>query len=242
MYFDINVNEDYDQNEIQEINQSEYNGIVLNKTITSETYTDPHVHKTLVEITKSVYKRIEIEILEDHISSFNIKRVKGYDVVSLRSANNQILKSCVEWCPDLITFNYRSPNLRPKEGLIRDAIKKGIYFEIPLVTPLYDSKIRVSWMRNIRSILKASKGRNIVIGSGAITSTEIKRPVDIAKMMSCFGLSEDKALRILEENSYKFLRSCALKRYSYRGVIANNIGEGRFKDDFILNGISGGDR
>ncbi|KAF7683069.1 Ribonuclease P protein subunit drpp30 [Astathelohania contejeani] len=233
MFFDLNINEFYNKDEIEFINQSEYTGICLNRKLSARDYIVKDPFNIPDIITKDVYTRIEIDVRKEDLSFFNIKRVPNYDIISIKASDEAVLrKACTEWYPDLITFDN---GLKLKDGYIRDAMFKNVFFEITVSDALYNSKDRINWMRCVRNILKITKGRNVIISSGAVCGTEIKRPWELVKLLNCFGLSDDRGMNMIKDNPVRLLENCALKRYAYRGVVANNLDEGILKRNFILN-------
>lgn len=121
-----------------------------------------------------------------------------------------------------------------KKTFINTLKEKDICIEVTLRDALYNSKDRIQWLNAVRRLLKLGCKRNLVVSSGAIISTELKSADDISKILGVFDLGGDTIKKILQ-NSEAVLRRAALKRFTSRGTIAVNEGEGRLKKDFIID-------
>ncbi|TBU11339.1 subunit p30 of RNase P [Hamiltosporidium tvaerminnensis] len=234
MYYDLNIQESFDTSDIQELNQTEYEGFCITRTCDSKTYANKDKIKKFKNLTKKIYSKVEIDIETEDYSTFLYTKIPCYDVISLKISNNTILKSAVkEWHPDIITFDFTNPDLKLHKGYIKEGILKNIFYEIPIRDALYDTKTKINWLKNTNQLLKITKGKNTLFSSNATCFTEIKRPMDIVKLLQSLGISEDQGHKIIQ-NSEECLKTCAFKRYCYRGI-SNSLEEGQLKRDFIIN-------
>lgn len=228
MYFDVGIHSVF-----EDLDDSEYAGFCLTAKATLGSVQVPK--KPQSSTSKRIYSKVEIDVFLEDIKSLQLTRFHEYEVLSVKILEEEVLKhACNNWDMDLITFDLSQVSFPFKNGYIRKAINRGIFFEVVIRDALYDTKRRVSWIKNARSLLRITKGRNTVVSSGATCATELKHVQDIYKLLRFVGLSHSRAELVLDENPCRLLKSCALKRYAFKGCIANNIEETNLKKDFIL--------
>ncbi|KAM0686874.1 hypothetical protein COBT_001895 [Conglomerata obtusa] len=231
MHCDFNVSENFSSTEIQELNNSQYDRIALTKTISLTDYNFETTPKQL-NLQKKFYRKINLDFAKEKITPATLKKLTNYDIICLRLFDYQDLKYAIDLSPDLLSFDFTSASLRLRPGFIRDAINRGIFFEIVLVDCLYGNC--KEWLRNVIDLIGITKGRGLIVSSGATVGTELKSVEDVFLFLRSFGVSEKRCFDVLSGNCIKLLESCALKRFSFRGVVANDEKKGVLKDDFIL--------
>ncbi|KAM0679101.1 RNA-binding RNA processing protein rpp1 [Binucleata daphniae] len=220
LFCDFNINQNFAN--ISDA-QSKINKFCKSYAITNDA-TNTNLQKT------NQYTRINIEF-DKKIS--NLTKYKEYDIVSIQVKDFADIKYIIDLSPDLITFNYKQQYIF-KPGFVRDAINRGIYFEICTREALYNN---LEWLKNVISLLSITNGRGIVVSSGAECEYELKTRYDMFCMLKAFGLSNKRAEKVLEYNANDLLQKCAMKRHSYRGVIAHNEEQGKLKKEYIINKI-----
>lgn len=230
MYFDVGI---YDT--FENIESSEYTGFCLTTEASLEGSPSPVQKAVKHNSSKRIYNKIEVKVLLEDVKSLQLKKFSDYEVLSVKISDEETFKyACSTWDVDIIKFDLSRMGFSFRGGYVRKAINRGVFFEIEVRDALYGTKERVSWMRNAQSILRITKGRGIVITSGARCCTEIKSIQDMYKILRFLGLSHRRAEMVLKENSQRLLKSCALKRYTFKGCVANDLEEGNLKQDFIL--------
>ena len=233
MYYDVNISLDYLKQDVWELEQSEYRGFCVNRVVRpGDASKTGHVPLALVE-GKSCYSRVEMEFGPGEQVGYDQRQAARSDLFVVRMSGAVGLDRLIKLQPDMITFNYAGQGLPLKAGLIRTAIKEGIFFEIPLRESLCGGAAAVMWMRNVRRLLFITNGRNVVVSSGARCSTEVRRVRDIVGMLEMLGLKRRRAEDVME-NGERLLRRCALKRYCHRDMIVHGGDEGVLKRDFLL--------
>lgn len=178
------------------------------------------------------YSRINLPFNKS-MDSRLMKQNEIYDIVCITEVDNSNISTVIKLEPDLVSLKMESIK-HIKKSFINTLKEKNIYVELLLKDTLYNAKDRILWMNSLRRLLKLGCHKNLVISSGASISTELKRPIDICKILALFKLSEDKSRKVLD-NSELVLRKAALKRYTYNTVVGNNIEAGSLKKDFIID-------
>eukprot|EP00866_Antonospora_locustae_P001510 jgi/Antlo1/1510/2056 len=228
MYFDVGIAEFFSS-----LEDTDYTGFCVTKQIRSSCASVPAFET--VHSSKRFYKKVVVEILPEDIARMQLGKLRGYDVLSIKiSDENTFRYACEKWCTDIITFDLARIEFPLKNGLVRKAIERDVFFEVEMRNALYENRERVCWMKNVFNLLHITKGRNVVFSSGARCSTEIKRPQDIHKFLRFAGLNPRRAEMVTKENPHRLLKLCALRRYSFKDCVANDVDEGSLKADFII--------
>lgn len=229
MYFDVGIAQFF-----ASLEDTDYTGFCITKQIKSSNISMP-VFET-VHSSKRFYRKVVVEILPEDVARMQLGKLRGYDVLAVKVLDENTFRYvCEKWNTDIIMLDLSKLEFPLKDGLVRNAIERGVFFDVEMRDALYESKERVCWMKNVFSLLRITNGRNIVFSSGARCSTEIKRPQDIYKFLRFVGLSPLRAEMVTKENPRRLLKLCALRRYSFKGCIANDLNEGSLKADFIIN-------
>lgn len=104
-----------------------------------------------------------------------------------------------------------------KRSPVYEAIQKGKYFEL-CYGALFDGSKKRICLTNSINIIKATKGKNLIVTSDAASHIFHRGAVDICSLLTTLGLSRDQALNCIREAPDKCVRS-ARNRKLYKGVI-----------------------
>ncbi|EJW03301.1 hypothetical protein EDEG_00210 [Edhazardia aedis USNM 41457] len=183
-------------------------------------------------LNNKVLSRITVKILEKDagLSKSLMKSLNIYDIVALEVSNDEEFKTALNAMPDLITFDC-TDDLRLKHGYIREAINSGIYIEIKIRCG-HDYQKRSNWLYNLYFILSLTKGKNIIISSGATKKIDIKNSQDIYSILNSY-LSRKQSEIVLNKNPKNFLIRAASKRYTFNSVLFNDTNSGILKSFFM---------
>ncbi|KAM0675157.1 hypothetical protein GVAV_001500 [Gurleya vavrai] len=230
MTFDFNIDENFYEKNVSIINSSSLEAIAITKNVKLDDLNNNKIN-LISNLTKKFFTKVNIEFSKDKINPTILKKFSTNDIICLQIKDFSEIKYAIDLHPDLLTFDYTSFALRLRPGFIRDAINRGIFIEINLRDCLYDK--RAEWLRNVNDLLRITKGRGIVLGSGACFGTEVKSSIDIFHFLISCGLSKQRAELVTEKNGISFLEKCAFKRFTFKAVIANNDKKGLLKEMFI---------
>lgn len=195
----------------------EYSGIAITNKIENTL----KVERTTFPIKARQYFRLDYTL--DHANiNINYKNIKC-DIFSITPIDDKSLETAISWTPDIICLT------KPfKLSLIREIVTRNIFIEIKIREGFYN---KVAWLKTVTNVLRATK-KNILISSGALRFTELKRPFDTIKMLNMFGISDDQGKNIVYTNPKRCLLQCAIKRFSFNGVVSD-LYEGELKEDFL---------
>lgn len=82
-----------------------------------------------------------------------------------------------------------------------------------------DSNARRNFISNCMAIMRATKGRGLVVSSGAVGVLGVRPPADVVNLLSVWGLSRDRGTESIGVNPRGVVVNEGIKRSSFRGVI-----------------------
>lgn len=176
-------------------------------------------------------KRITIVLKEDHqihsISSQN-NFLSSFDIVAAQPSTEKTFLACVQSNQiDVISFDANQKlNFHIKTSVARQALKKGIHFEINFNDALKNSSSLKNCISNARRIVEATKGKNIIISSGASEPLLLRAPYDFINLGSLFGMEAASSKKALSNNPRDVVLH-AKTRNTYMGILS--IDEGPLK-------------
>ncbi len=169
-------------------------------------------------------KRITIEISDSkdlyQFSNPN-NALKSFDLISVIPKNDKMFELCCsDLNVDIITINLEEKfNFNLKKSLILSAIDKKIFFEIIYSGFIRDTSKRSLFISNVLMLLEVTKGKNIIISSGAESFYEHRSPYDISTIFATiFNLKSDLILKMLTTNCEKVLIKSVQRKY-YKTVL-----------------------
>lgn len=143
--------------------------------------------------TLDVLRRITIVIREDNMATLggNNKILRNYDIIAVEPTNEKTLLQCVQSTEiDMISFDMSHRIMYPlRTSVSKQAVDKNVYFEISLRGCLKDSNLRRNLISNARKILESTRGKNIVLTSGADARLLLRGPNDLMNLGTLFGMS-----------------------------------------------------
>eukprot|EP00053_Salpingoeca_punica_P007315 m.67107 g.67107 ORF g.67107 m.67107 type:complete len:345 (+) comp14092_c0_seq1:27-1061(+) len=180
---------------------------------------------TIGRRTFKQYTRATV-VLADAKESYSLNGtnpyLKAFDVVAVQPATEKLFSQvCSSLDVDIITLDLskRLPYFL-KMPPIGQAVERGIFFEIAYSAALTDSTARRNLISNAQALVRACKGRNLIITSEAASAFAIRGPYDIANFATLFGLSISAAKQALAQNTRSVLLHGSMRSSTYRGVLA----------------------
>ena len=107
---------------------------------------------------------------------------------------------------DLITFDLTTPfPFKLHIPTLRTAINRGVFFEIKLgcLFRLSDEKEKQQFVLNSTDLISFTKGKNIILSSGAEKGCEFKSVKDLITLGLMLGLSTSQAYNAVHVNPMK---------------------------------------
>eukprot|EP01125_Pyxidicula_operculata_P016394 TRINITY_DN562_c0_g1_i1.p1 TRINITY_DN562_c0_g1~~TRINITY_DN562_c0_g1_i1.p1 ORF type:complete len:310 (+),score=40.97 TRINITY_DN562_c0_g1_i1:42-971(+) len=163
-------------------------------------------------------------VLDEHTQFHNLISsnpvIRSYDLVAVRPTNEKLLHKCCEDLEiDIISIDFSSHLPFPfRTKTIGIALDRGIHFEITYFGALQDPAIRRSVINNASNLVRATKGRNIIISSGVKDAFSMRAPHDITNLATIFGLDMSKSRLSITDRCRAVIKH-AETRKSVKGVV-----------------------
>lgn len=117
-----------------------------------------------------------------------------YDIVAVRPATEKLLQQCMQFDFDILSLDLsaRMPFFvkRPQSHV---AAEKGVAFEIAYAGALCDGAPRRFLISNAVALVRALRGRNIVLTSAAASLLHLRGPHDVINLALLFNLDLQQA-------------------------------------------------
>ena len=150
----------------------------------------------------------------------NTDKLSEFDLIAAQPTDTDDLhKCCTEADIDIISLKLEQKSImRLKLNVIQEAIRRGIYFEIRLAPALRDVAARRYLIGNATTLIRATKGKHIILSSGARDAFETRSPFDFINLACVFGLTQQQAYDALVRNPAEALRKGA-SRKTFKGIV-----------------------
>lgn len=101
------------------------------------------------------------------------------------------------------------------------AVTRGVRFEICYTQALLarEPRARANFIANVTSLVRATRGRGILISSEAPSPLALRAPADVINLLGVWGLANDKAMEALRSVPRSIVVNEGIKRNGFRGVI-----------------------
>eukprot|EP00850_Spirogloea_muscicola_P003140 SM000012S25402 [mRNA] locus=s12:922924:925913:+ [translate_table: standard] len=145
----------------------------------------------------------------------------SYDLVAIQPLSQKVFaQACSSLDVDLISLDLsqRLP-FRWRPPMIQAALKRGIHFEISYAAALRDLQARRQLFSNAQALVTATRGKNLVITSGAQQAFEMRGPYDVANMATLFGMSVASAKAALAQNCLSVLIHAETRKMTYKAAV-----------------------
>lgn len=197
--------------------------------------------KKLMEATGlKIYSRITL-VIDDPSKGQSLAKVsQAYDIVAaLPISEKGLTLATTNLDIDLLTFEYsqRLPMML-KHKTICSCVNRGVKVEIAYGAALRESFVRKQFVSNARSVIRSSRGRGIIISSGAASPSECRNVLGASSIISFLGLKSDSCSRAMGEVPSLVLLNGRLRNKSYKQTVAvgtasngSNVVESKLEDD-----------
>jgi ribonuclease P/MRP protein subunit RPP1 len=107
-----------------------------------------------------------------------------------------------------------------KFKMLSEAIKNGKRFELSYAQGVIgDSAMRRNLISNATQLIRATRGRGLIISSEAKTAVACRGPWDAINLAAIWGLGQERGYEAMSKECRSVVVAAQLKRTSYRGVI-----------------------
>lgn len=204
-----------------------YNVVALNHTITGKFPSDlscqiPNPLPFAVPSKLTVLRRCTLQLNETVSNARLASLGANYDILALRPIDEKTLQNaCSNLDSDLISLDLSQRlGYYFKFKMVAESIKRGIRFEICYSQGvLGDAGARRNIISNATQLIRATRGRGIVVSSEAKRAVGCRGPWDVVNLAAIWGLAQDRGYEALSKEARSVIVSAQLKRTGYRGVV-----------------------
>lgn len=206
MFYDLRIPKDHSQLIVKRAFELNFNAFAFDQVVDSKNLKSL---KTLNgnEIEGKDWKSFSrLTVILESNSNLQLSHLK-YDIIAVEPTNEKaFVSSCGNGDVDLISLDFSSRlPFYIKSSSVSLAISKGIYFEICYSSAINDLNARKNLTVNSKNLIRATKGKNIIISSNAQNAMQLRGPCDLMNLFSIFGLNPDKGKAALSKNCKSLL-------------------------------------
>ena len=160
--------------------------------------------------------------LEDKGVNFNLANVaREFDILAVQPTSEQTLQyACAQMEIDIISLDFaaRLP-FYLKFNMIGSAVSRHVALEISYTAAVEDSTNRRYLFSNASNLVRASRGRGLLISSGAKAWSSVRGPQDVANLATFWGLPTNRAVEALGESARRLVTKAYTRKSVYKGVM-----------------------
>ncbi|GIC92667.1 ribonuclease P subunit p30 family protein [Aspergillus udagawae] len=247
MFYDLNVPYSSDDPEISDtlsfLAELGYTTVALSQTISGKLPSNlaPPPAPTNAPKNLKLLSRVNLTLSDPAQNQRLASLAQVYDLVALRPTNEKaLLNACTNLECDLISLDLsvRLP-FYFKFKMLSAAIERGVRLEIcygPGVTRS-GLEARRNLIGNAMGLIRATRGRGIVVSSEARRALGVRAPWDVINLTCVWGLSQELGKEAISEEARKVTALAKLKRTSWRGVIDIVDGGQKSKSQVVESGL-----
>ncbi|ORY57186.1 RNase P subunit p30 [Pseudomassariella vexata] len=183
-----------------------------NSKIATANYEQPEI---LHRVTVILYEALSSNRLPQVAQAFDILAIRPMTAWAFQAACLSIAEASLI-SPDFTQqFDF---HFAPKTCMA--AVNRGMRFEICYAQFLLaDARGRSNFIGNVMSLMRATKGRGLVVSSEAKGVMGLRGPADVANLLAVWGLGTERGMEALGVNPRAVVVNEGIKRTSFRGVI-----------------------
>ena len=206
-----------------------YNTVALDFTIAGKVPADtsnqiPHPLPFAIPRSLHILRRCTLH-LSDPSQNHRVQSLSSaYDILAIRPDNEKSLQQVCQGLEcDLISLDLstRFP-FYFKHNTMANALQRGVKFEIcygPGVLNSDGGASRRNLIGNAAQLIRATRGRGIVISSEAKRALACRGPADVVNLAVLWGLGQEKGMEAVGKEARSLVVQAEMKRRSFRGVI-----------------------
>ncbi|KAH7027698.1 RNase P subunit p30, partial [Microdochium trichocladiopsis] len=152
-----------------------------------------------------------------------VQLAAAYDILAIRPLTDKAFQNaCLNMAePSLISLDMTQHlpfHFRPKPCMA--AINRGLRFEVCYSQMLTaDARGRASFIGNVIELVRATRGRGIVLSSEAKNAMGLRAPADVVNLLAVWGLGTEKGNEGLGSIPRSVVVNERVKRTGFRGVV-----------------------
>ena len=162
-------------------------------------------------------------ILSDASQNHRLASLQStYDLLALRPVDEKtFMQACQTLDCDIISLDLSQRfNFYFKFTSLSVAIEQGKRFEICYSTGVGgDAMARRNLISNATQLIRASRGRGLIISSEAKNALACRGPWDVVNLAAVWGLGQERGHEAITKETRTVVVTAGLRRTSYRGAV-----------------------
>ncbi|KAH6650997.1 RNase P subunit p30-domain-containing protein, partial [Chaetomium tenue] len=179
-------------------------------------------------------RRATLHITDPSTTNYRLSDfTRAYDLIALRPTTERAFAwACAggsaEGAPALVSLDLAAPlawHVHHRTAMA--AVQRGVRFEVCYGQGLGlgqkggvdGARARVNFIGGVQALLRATKGRGVVVSSEARGVLGLRGPADVVNLMAVWGLGPEKGFAALGEGARAVVVNEGIKRRGFRGVV-----------------------
>ncbi|KAJ4186113.1 Hypothetical protein NCS54_00033000 [Fusarium falciforme] len=171
----------------------------------------------------NILHRATLPLTDPAASNYRLgSLVAAYDILAIRPLTDKAFQNaCLTLDVPIISMDFTQHfqfHFRPKPCMA--AVTRGVRFEVCYSQALAaDARGRANFISNVTSLVRATRGRGIMISSEAKDALSLRAPADVVNLLNVWGLNSEKGMQGLGAIPRSIVVNEGIKRSGFRGVI-----------------------
>lgn len=146
--------------------------------------------------------------------------IRSYDLIAIQPENEKMFQvACTSLDCDIISLDMtgRLPfPIRP--GFVTVALQRGVVFELAYGPMITDPNARRHTIGNALTLVRATKGKHIILSSAARLPWQIRAPVDVINLAGLLGIPSHLRQQCVAGTPGFAFEHAATRKHTYRGA------------------------
>ncbi|EEQ34924.1 ribonuclease P protein subunit p30 [Microsporum canis CBS 113480] len=229
-FYDLNVpynepNEPGITNTLRFLSELGYTTVALSQSLTGKlpAVVSPLPLPTNVPPSITLLTRLNITLSDSTQNQRLAALAQSYSLIAIRPVNEKTLsQACNSLDCDIISLDLSTRlSYHFKFKTLSAAISRGVRLEICYGPGVTGSGLesRRNLIGNAAALIRAARGRGIIISSEAKQALGIRAPWDIVNLACVWGMKSERAKEAVSEEARKVVDMARVKRTSFRGTV-----------------------
>ncbi|KAG0335577.1 hypothetical protein BG000_007404 [Podila horticola] len=205
-----------------------YQAVAYNYELTGKlpaNHVNPVSKLNLPGVTLKQFSRLTLvvdDVSQNYGLNANNPSVLSYDILAVQPTNEKLFQAaCGTFEVDIISLDMsaRLP-FYLKHSTVGLAVERGIYFELCYSAAIRDATARRNLISNAQSLIRVTRGKNIILSSQAMKAMELRGPYDIVNFGTLLGLNQAVSKDCLSSHCRAVAVHAETRRNTTRAVIS----------------------
>ncbi|KAF9902184.1 hypothetical protein EC991_005197 [Linnemannia zychae] len=205
-----------------------YQAVAYNNEISGkmpQNHVSPVTKLALPGVNLKQYSRLTLvvdDISQNYGLNTNNPSIAAYDILAVNPTNEKLFQAaCGTFEVDIISLDMsaRLP-FYLKHSTVGLAVERGIYFELCYGAAIRDATARRNLISNAQSLIRVTRGKNIILSSQAMRAMELRGPYDIVNFGTLLGLNQAVAKDCLSSHCRAVAMHAETRRNTNRAVMS----------------------